>query len=280
VLTSQRVIFNDNGTLTDVSAAVGDFRTGSLTPVYTTGEDYLYIGSEYPFNHKWIDVGTANAVASTVSVSIWNGSSWVAAVDVMDGTKASTASLSQDGFLRWSIDHLTATWSPEEQSTNVTGLTGTYISNFYWVRLSWNATLTAGATITYIGNKFSNDDQLFSFYPDLNNADLMTQFEAAKTDWNEQAYAASDALIRELKRRGVIFSRSQVFDYEVLNEPAIHKTAAIIYGGMGPAFTERATAAREAYGKAIDLGYFNVDKDADGVLTPEEKTETTGWLGR
>ena len=279
MLTSQRVIFNDNGTLSDVSATLGDYRVGTLTPAYTVAQDYLYIGSEYPFNHKWVDVGTVNAVASTITVEIWFNRAWVAAVDVMDGTKSGGASLAQDGFIRWDTNRLKG-WSPEEESANVTGLASTALYNMYWVRLSWNATLTAGMTLLYLGNKFSNDDQLFSFYPALNNSDLMTGFEALKADWNEQAYAASDALVRYLKAKGVIFSRCQVFDYEVLNEAAIHKTAEIIFGGMGMAYAEHAKAAGLRFKDAIDVKYFNVDENADGTLEPAEKNCSSGWLTR
>ncbi len=279
MLTSQRVLFSDNGTIADYSMELGDYRVGTVTPAYTVAQDFLYLGSEYPFNHKWFDVGTANAVASSVTVHIWDGSAWNAAVDVLDGTKVGGASLAQDGFIRWSTDRLKG-WSPEQDSSDVTGLTSTDIYDLYWTRLTWSATLTAGMTLLNVGSKFATDAALHGFYPDLNNSDLMAQFAAGKSDWGEQHYAAADAIVRELKRKGIIFSRAQVFDYEMLTEPAIHKAAEIIYGGMGAAFRDHMAAAKGRFHGALDIGQFNIDLNADGALDESEKRSTMGYMTR
>jgi hypothetical protein len=281
LISSQRVIFNDGGTLSDFSVELGDYRTGAKTFASTTG-DYLYVGSEYPFNHKHFDVSSANAVASTVSVDIWcgTGTGWVAAVDVLDLTRPSTASLAQDGVIRWTTNRL-KTWSPQEDSADVTGLAGTAIYNMYWVRLSWSANLTGSTALSYVGLKFATDDDLYTFYPALNNSDLMSQFEAAKADWNEQHYAAAEAIVRDLKRRGVVASHNQIFDYELFTEAACHKACELIYTARNvKAYAEQIKAARDAYEKAIDLKMFRPDANADGHKTPTENLQTTGWLSR
>src|SRR3990167_11302957 len=104
MLTSNRIIFSDNGTLTDYSATLNDFYTGTVAPTYTASQDYLYVGGDAPFNHRYFDVSVANAVASTVSVEIWDGSDWNAAVDVIDETTTSGASLAQSGRIQFAVD--------------------------------------------------------------------------------------------------------------------------------------------------------------------------------
>jgi len=87
----QRVIYSDNGTLIEISQPVNDFRAGSYVFAgFVAAEDKLYIGTELPFNHKWLEIGVPNDVASVSSVDIWSGSAWIPGVDVNDGTQATS----------------------------------------------------------------------------------------------------------------------------------------------------------------------------------------------
>lgn len=277
-LSDQRVLFSDNGTLSDISVNTGDFRESSETINYTVSEDYIYIASFLPFNHKHIDVGTANDQSSVITVEIWDGANWTAAVDVIDQTAVSGVSLAQDGIISWSSDVDDSPWNRQQKSEDVTGLTGTNIYNMYWVRLSWSATLNASTSLSYIGHKFSKDSDLYDLYPEFNDSNVLTSFESGKTDWEEQHYIAADYLIRDLKQDNAIVTADQLLDWQIFKEASIHACAMTIYWGLSQ--FEKHDKAKSKYEVARKNGFLNVDLNRDSRLNVSERGMRQGFLGR
>lgn len=272
--TIQRVLHQT----TDISQVVNDFRDGSYAFAYTAGQ-YLYVGGEVPFNQLWVEPLTFNSVASVLSVSTWWARSWVPVVDLVDGTSPAGKGLARAGRVQWALDRVKG-WDVEEDSADVTGLSGTAIYWMYWLRMSWSATLSSSTKLAYVGQRFSSDLDLFGSYPDLNNADLMTSFAAGKTDWGEQAYMAAEAIARTLIGRKIILSRGQIFDDARLVEPSVHKTAELVYRGMGKAFEANRLAAAQDYAKAMNQDFFRVDRNGDGRLDAGDKRHSTSFLTR
>ena len=278
---AQRVIFEDDATLLDRTIELNDFRTGSLVFDYTTAEDFLYIGSDLPFNSQYFDLSTVNAVASVPTVEIWEGQEWVTAIDILDFTKVAGASLARSGYIVFTPDlDNEPGWSIECDSEDVLGLETTRVQDKYWARFSWDATLTNTTEIEYIGHKFSNDTELYSLYPDLNNTALLDSFDitkstGVKTDWNEQTFQAAQEIIQDLWKRNIIWSDSQILDFQLFKEASIHKTAQIIFGGMGGSLRDEALAAAKRYDSSKSLGRYNTDTNRDGQLTPTEKMHST-----
>lgn len=277
MLHDQRVIFSNNGTLSDLSVNLGNFREGSEVIDYVTSEDYIFIGSFLPFNHKHFDVSVANDQAATVSVDIWDGTNWRAAVDVIDRTASSGVSLAQDGIISWTTD-IDRGWDRERESADVTGLSGTNIYNMYWVRLSWNASWNALTALDFIGQKFAKDADLYDLYPDLNNSELQTAFESGKSDWEEQHYIAAQHIVRDLKKDHSIISADQILDFDLFQEAAIHSAAMVIYWGLG--MDEKHNQAKSLYEDNLKQGFLNIDVTADGRLNVFERTLTMGFISR
>lgn len=274
----QRVIWSDNGTLKDVSAELNDYRRGTYVLDLAT-VDYLYVGSELPFNHKYFDVSVANAVAANITVETWNGSAWVAAVDVSDETKASggSATLAQSGLVTWSPDVDKANWGCMRDSDDVDGLEGTRIFNLYWARFKVSANLTGTTALAYVGQRFSDDTDLTDFYPLLSSSALKAGYGVS--DWKYPSFAAAEAIVADLRADEVVIRRDQILDVSLFKMASVHKTAAIIFGGLtGQAENEK--RADEKYRKALSLKYFEVDTDGDGQATAAEKTMTTGFARR
>lgn len=268
MIQDQRVFFQ----ATDISLAVNDFRTTAASFVPTAGQ-YLYIGSVLPFNNMFFELGTLNANAATVSIDMWWGNAWVPAVDILDETAGLTAS----GRIQWNTD-INKSWDLEQYSKDVTGLPSTSnIYNMYWLRMSWSASFSVGTTLKYVGQKFANDDILYSFYPDMNNSTMKTQVEAGKTTWDEQHYMAAEHIVRDLKKKSIIKARPQILDYHLLQDASCHKVAEIVYQAFGPPYFDLLKMARTAYNEAIDLKYFNTDKNADGRLDPVERCIESGF---
>lgn len=278
----QRAIFSDNGVLNDISVAINDFKSGSATTTLTMvyNQDAIYLGSDLPFNHRYFDIGVANSNSSVVSVEIWDGTSWVSAVDVIDGTSVGGKTFAQSGVIQWTVDKDKTSWAVESESEDVTGLTGTYIYDMYWARIKVSATTSATATLAYVGHKFSTDDDLYLTYPDLNNSQLKTNYKSGKTDWNEQHFMASRFIVADLKKRNIIISGSQILDYNLFLEASIHRTANIIYSAFGEAFKFMKEESLKSYKSAMDINFFNVDKSNDGRLDPSDKAVSARTMNR
>jgi hypothetical protein len=261
----QRVIYNTF----DISPKVNNFRTGVQAFAYVQG-GYLYVGSIAPFNNLWFEMGTANTAPATAAVKIWWGNTWNDVVDMTDETAGMTAT----GRLSWNTDRLKG-WDIEQTSEDVAGITSFKIYWKYWVRISWSADFSSGTTLKYVGQKFADDDILYSFYPDLSLTDIKVGFETGKTSWDEQHYMAAEHIIRDLKKRGIIKSKSQLLDWSLFQAASCHKVAEIVYQAFGQPYADQLKLARAAYNEAIDLKHFSVDLDGDGKLSDFERQSST-----
>jgi hypothetical protein len=279
MLSNQRIIFSDNTVENDYSVTLNNFRTATATINYTKNEDYLYIASDLPFNSRYFYVSTANDVTSAIKIEIWWGKEWIEVVDVIDGTSLSGKSFAQSGIIQWKVP-IHKGWDLEEDSEDVTGITHVGIYNCYWCRISWSASLKATTALKYIGFKFSSDTELTDYYPDLANSNLKTAFESGKTTWDDQAFAAAEEITRRLRSSNIVVSPNQILNYEIFLEPSVHKTASLIYSGIGKAYKEDAEKAEKKYIESMKMNYFDIDKNADGELSAEEKTNSARYFTR
>jgi hypothetical protein len=263
----QRVIYN----ATDISTDTDDFRSGVANFNYATGQ-YLYVGAALPFNNLWIEMDTVNAIAAVPTIEMWYDGQWTPAVDVID----QTAGLTATGRIQWNTD-IDKGWNIEQKSSNVTGLSAFEIYNFYWLRLSWSATMTIGTKIAYIGQKFSTDSILRSFYPDLLLANVLDSYKTGKTNWNEQHFMAAEHIVRDLKKRGIIKARGQLLDYALFADASCNKVAEIVYTAFGIPYADAKKDAREKYDENLNITFYSVDQNADGRLDPEEKRISTNF---
>ena len=280
MLISQRVFFDNNGTFEDLSTRVNEFRSENATiPVETT--DYIYIASERPFNSRYFNLSTVNSNAATMTLEVWNGDSWFEPVDLIDGTDGFTKS----GYVRFNLDPdgVNHTWTREPRSKDVAGVgTQADVYEMYWSRISFSADLSITTAMAHIGVLFSQDVDLFSYYPDLNNTNLMTAWESGKTNWQEQTFSAASEIMRELKRKSILkdFSGFGIMEPDLFNEASIHKTAQIIYSGLGKSFTDEGLAAFRSYNEAIDRAFFVIDQNCSGTVEQAEKMIRTGFITR
>ncbi len=282
MLLNNRVIYSDNGTIDDISNEMSDINTGSKVIPVVAAEDYLFIGSELPFNHRYISVSVANDQASSVSVDLWDGTAWVAAVDVQDFTAVSGATLGQSGHIMWSL-HPNYSWMKDDTNYNsetITGLSSARIFGLYWARLSFSANLKNTTAIKYMGHKFAEDIDLKNRYPDLIRTTVLAQFATGKTNWEEQHILAAESIIKDLKAKKVMVSANQILDYRIFTEAAVYRLAEMIFMGLGRDYNEIRKEAEYKYNKAISMGQYNLDDNQDTRLTIGESVSSQGWLRR
>ena len=267
-LLSQRVIHNT----TDISVAVNDYLAANSSISYTAGQ-YLYIGASSPFSNIWIEFATP--VVSTVgapTVQIWFGNAWVSVVDVIDQTSGMTAT----GRISWTVDRLKG-WDREQDSARVTGLSSFAIYDRYWLRMSWGSSFSA--SIAFIGQKFSTDTVLRSYYPDLMQSTILTGYKAGKTNWDEQHYMAAEKILSDLRKRNFIEARGQVFDWESFSEASCRKVAEIAYAAFGIPYRDHVNNARKDYEEAMKESS-NLDTNFNGHMDEVEQKDRQGWMVR
>lgn len=280
-----RVLYSDNGTLSDFTKNVNNYHSGTSTIssfLYT--EDYIYIGQRMPFNSLFFKFGTANTTSSTVTVKIWDGNSWSSAVEVFDETLSSGASFGQDGYLSWNVDR-NELWGLEDTVSNsgttlITGLGGVEIYDHYWIQLSFSASLDANTSMTFVGQKFCTQAEMGTFYADLVLSATMTGWESGKTTWEEQHVACSRLIAKRLRRDGIIDHSGQILDRDDFSEACIHRTAEIAYSQMGPRYEEARALAMKKYEDCMKNVQPIIDRNADGDIDRNELKFQQGSLTR
>jgi hypothetical protein len=273
MLLDHRILYSDNGTFSDLTSALNNVLDSASVLAWVAAQDALYLGSELPFNHRYIEVSVANDQASVASVQIWNGSSWENAVDVLDLTALAGKTLAQSGVLSWSPDKDGSGFQKAESTEDVTGLTSFKIYDRYWVKITFSADLKATTALKYIGHKFSEDADLTQAYPLLALTELKTAFAlgGSKTSWMEQAVLAAEEIIADLKSMGVAESPNQLLDWSVLKLASVHKTAEIIFRAFGTKYKDDLAEAKSAYSRALQIKNFAIDRDRNARLTKAER---------
>lgn len=274
-----RVIYSDNGTLTDLTTNLENYHSGTYTfSGFTAAEDYIYIGNIVPFNHFYLKMATASIASTTMSIHYWTGNSWQAVVETID----ETSGLTQDGFVTFvpDRDHAWVDGNTNGQGRQVTGLTSVTIYDKYWIRISFNNDLTANSIISWVGQKFSNDNDLGSEYPDLTRSNVLTAFESGKTDWEEQHVRAAEIIVDTLITKNVIFAKGQILERRSFMLPSVSKVAEVIYNSFGDDYSDQKKDARNEFEKRMDKSIFDVDSNLDGELTYREMTNRQGYMVR
>lgn len=278
---TSRTIWDDGGTLKDISLDVNDFKSGSRVIDIQTA-DKLYIGSDFAFNHRYFNITAPNANASSVTVEVWDGEEWIAAEDVIDQTAIAGASFAQSGIISW-VPDADEGWmreSTNDESEQVDGLTTLKIRDLFWVRMSWSGAMTGTTAVDYIGHKFSDDLDLGVFYPDMTRSAVLVQFKAAKTSWLEQHLQAAQEIIKDLKKTKIAKSPNQILNWELFKDASVHKVAEIVFNAFGKDFYPNRDAAHEHYKADFNKAMYHIDQNQDAILSVKERTMTEGKLYR
>lgn len=279
---SSRVIWSDNGVLKDISVSLGDFTAETNVIPFVAAEDKLYIGSDFPFNHRYIDMVAVNDVASTISIDLWNGQEWKPAFDIQDRTSIAGVTLAQSGIVSWVKDtrESWSAWDTNNEGEQITGLTGVKILKLYWARISFSVSLKATTELQYIGHKFSDDNALDIKYPDLGRTAVKAQFKAAKSDWKLQHIQAAEEIIKDLKNRSIIKSKNQILDWELFKGAAVHKVASMAFNAFGKDFKPNEDAAEDKYKIEMNQAVYNIDLNNNATLDPIERRFRQGNMYR
>jgi len=278
MLVNQRILWNDNGTEKDLSKSLNDFRGQTEVIGFVSADDYIYLASDMPFNHRYFDVAVVNDQTAAPTVDIWYAQAWESAVDIIDHTSVSDVTMAQSGILQWKTDDDKG-WDREADSEEVTGVDIVGLYDMYWVRIGFDADLAGTFALNYLGHRFVEADSVLDdYYPDLNKTGFLAGFGVS--DWTNQHFMAAEDIIRDLRKAGIITSPSQLLDWEKFEEAAVHKLAEIAYRGMGRHYREPKQDAQRDYARAFKQLNFNVDLNKNANLDRAERVHQSGYFGR
>jgi len=283
MLMVNRTIFSDNTVLKDISVALNSFQTGSAVIDFVSAQDFLFVASDFPFNHRYVDVSVVNSNSASLTIDLWDGTQWQVAQDLIDQTSVGGVPLSQSGHISWRPNDDTPGWLRDDTNDNsdvIEGLSGVNINDLYWARFKWSADLSVTTALKFLGHKFSDDNDLDIEYPILLETDVKTQFKAGKTDWEDQHFAAALKIIRDLKKRMIIRSGNQIMEWELFTEASAHKVAEIAFKGFGKDFFENRDDARKSYNEALNKSIYLIDENNNAELDVRERGSRQGFMRR
>lgn len=273
----RRFIFNNNSVIKDLTVGLNKYDDTSTAFAYQSG-DYLYINSSLPFNNIFIKVGSPNAVATTMSVGYWTTDGWISAIEVIDETNG----LFQSGRVTFTPNRDKG-WEKEDTNysgNTIDGLESLNIYTSYWIRISFNQTLTSTTRLDWIGQIFSDDDDLNAEFPNLNRNNVRQAFQAGKTSWEEQHVRAAELIIKDLEDNQILNSGNQILIASEFKNASVQKVAEIIYTAMGDDYADQKTEARREYQSRLSRRIARVDRTAQAIVTNSEKGNETGFLRR
>lgn len=268
MLMSNKIALSDNGTVTDESLELNNFHGSDVSLLTVAAEDAIYVGSHEPFNNRYIQVMTANANASNLSVSVWDNKIFRPVVELNDETSVSGATLGQSGIVSWVPDNQHG-WHIDD-TADIAELSSITVYRFYWAKFTWDADLSGGS-IRYVGHKFSNDQEMASIYPDLLRTEVLDCFETGKTDWDEQHIRATEQIIRDLVNKQVTTSGNEILEWQRFSEAALHRTAMIIFRALGDDFANNFARAENDYRESFEIAARGIDSNRNARVDRSER---------
>ena len=276
-----KVIFSDDGTLKDHSVNINDYQSGTATLSSFTTLDKLFIGQRMPFNHLYLKMSTPGDTVSNIIVKIWDGQSFKSVAEVIDETSTASKTLGQSGFITWVPDKDQPGWSVDD-TDDMTGtdLTSLKIYDLYWLEMTVSVNINTDIIIDWMGNLFSDDDDLYAEFPIFDRSNMKTAFKTGKTDWEEQHVRAAELTISDLVSKNVMDGSEQILAKEQFKLASVQKCAELIFGAFGDDYKDDLAAARVEYQQRLSSGVYKIDRNRNANLDPFENIKRLGYLSR
>lgn len=274
-----RIIFSDNGSLTDYSTALNNYHSSTTNLIVNHEQDALYVGNAYAFNGFYFKLSTFAESNLGLNCAYWIGTEFQNAIETIDETLGFTTS----NYLSFQINRSKPSWKREDTqdgsgNEKVADLGDMAIYDNYWMKITFNSSGTIG--LDYVGHKFINDNDLKVEYPSIVNSSLLSAIESGKTNYEEQEIRASRIVIEDLISGRVIKDQGQIIDRKKLELMTVSKTAELIYQMLGDDYVDQRREAASIYAKRLKSNALNVDLNNDGDLSLGERSFRQGYFYR
>ena len=272
---NKRFLFSDNGILKDWTSEISDFKKHSKLIPFVATEDALLIGSKLPFNGFYTKLATKLAQNSSMKIEYWSNTSWAEAVEVRD----STGAFSESGQVIFTPNKKLQ-WSLQDESNEIPELSTTTIYNYYWLKVTFSSDLDVSTELEWIGDIFSNDDDLSAEYPDLVKSSVLSAYQTGKVNWLEQHAKAAEIIEHDLVNRGIIDGNENILERGWYKNASVQKAAEIIFGAFGDDYVDQRIRAREEYSLRLVSRLAGIDKNNNAIEDVYERKIVTGFLSR
>lgn len=271
-------LFKDTGALSDVSIENQD--DSATIASNLTDAQYFYIAQKMPFTNLFFHIGTANSTSSAWDIEYWDGTAWRDAVDIIDATKVSGATLGRSGIIQFTLDD-DYSWqkvNDTADSNAPTELSGLRVFDCHWLRLRPTASLHASTTLKEVTYAFTHTQELSNF--DVEISGYLASFETGKTDWIKEIITASKLVVLDFRRLGLIVHQGQIVELTDVSTPCALRTLMLIYSNLGPSYKDKIAAMKKEYDNAMNIRRFTLDYDKDGRISSREQAGTIKRLVR
>lgn len=274
-----RIFFSDNGTLVDWTIPLGNYKVGNVVMDFSPAQDYIFVGNVAPFNHFFLKLGNVvNVLNASIAIEYWDGNSWESVIELFDETEG----LAKSGFISW-VPNKDAAW--DRSNTNyggqtIPGLTSVNIYDLYWIRISITGAITPSVVISWLGQKFTDDFDLGSEYPELVRNNVISAFETGKTNYEDQHVRAAEIIVHELQKNNIIWTKNQILDREAFKLASVSKVAEIVFNAFGDDYTDQKQRSRQEFDSRMKKVLFMIDLNQDGRLDISEIATKQGFLTR
>jgi len=273
-LLTNRIIWSDNGVLKDLSISLNEINELTEVVPFVAAEDFLFIGSELPFNQRFFRLSVAQTNATVPTVSIWDGSAWKTAVDLLDESDTSGDSLAKSGVISFRMDKeegRPGRDDTDKMTEGPSGLETLKIYDLYWTRWAWSSDWSGTTALSYVGYKFSDDLDLAAQYPQLGTSDIKTQFGGSgTTDYEPQQLEAAKTIVRDLTQRDALYSTNQILDHQQFRHASNFRVAMTIFSELGNDYDNDYERAKGLYEESLRV-IIRADKNRNTRLDVSEQ---------
>lgn len=258
------VLHDNNSVFSDYSTEALDFDRDTFTIDLSSTEDYLYVGFYKPINVFYVELGTANTNAGTLSGEYYNGTTWTG----LSGLYDETSSLTRSGFIQWDRGQ------DDEAKTTVNS------SEIYWYRFRPSVTHSS-TVVNGLNIVFSDDNDLKREFFEASQ-----YLPSGETSHILTHVAARDHIIQVLRNSGEFKSNSgtrsdiTAFDLLDLTQVKLASTYLVlskIFGAItddpDDLYRQKSDQFKSDYGIAIKAPFINIDSDDDGILDNNENMQ-------
>jgi hypothetical protein len=258
------ILHDDNGSFSDFSNEALAFDRDTFTTDLNQDEDYLYVGYYKPINNFFVELGTANTNAGSLTGEYYNGTTWTSLVGFFDDSRSFTRS----GFMSWDRGQ------DDEAKTTVNG------TEQFWYR--FRPSVTHSSTVVNGLNIVFADDQdlkreyfeISDFLPSGESSFILTHVacrdhiiqvlrnsgdKKRNSSGNFEDLTAFDLLdMGQIKLAATYLALSKIFSNVQDDEGDIWRQKSIDYHGL--------------YSMAQKNGFIDIDLDDDGIRDANERT--------
>lgn len=263
-----RTIIQDNTSYTDYSLDNSD-SSSTLPVALVANEDAIYIGKQIPFNNFFVWIDTANSNSSTISIQYWNNNAWLNAVDILDGTSSSGATLAQNGTIQFSpVTNQTWTRITDTSDTNntPTELRSFTVYNLYWLKITVSNDLSASSAIKKIFYRFTDRQTVATIDTDLSNYETALSI----TDLTDKIILASKEILTILKVKSLVIDEGQILRLNDFYLPTAYQVLVILLQDLGEDFRPKRELYISKVQEFLKVENLSLDTNSNGFLERQE----------